>query len=60
MEVLLSVVIVVAILLIVVLVIYMYSMYQYWKGRHERAELDKKIEKLNEESRRKDLGYDDD
>ena len=59
METLLTVVAIVVVLLIWFLVIYIYSMYQHWKGRHERAELDKKIEKLNEEGRRKDLGYDD-
>jgi cbb3-type cytochrome oxidase subunit 3 len=61
METLVFVVIMVAVLLIVMLGIIIYSMYQeHWKGRHEKAKWNKKLEAWKEEDRRKDLGYDDD
>ena len=61
MEVLLTVVVMVAVLLVILLGIYIYTMYQeHWKGRHEKAKWNKKLEAWKEEDRRKDLGYDDD
>ena len=51
----------VVVLLLIMLGIYIYTMYQeHWKGRHEKAKWNKKLEAWKEEDRRKDLGYDDD